>query len=236
MEYSLAWSSQDLEPVLVIGLTLLGFLIWFFVSKSEKIYRNLVARYGQEEGQTRRIYMQRLLGFVVFGVVPAIVLFSVLPYSWEEYGVAAKFPAETFYWILGLSPVLILMTRNSTRKPESLAMYPEVRKPNWDQQTFLLSALGWMLYLLAYEWMFRGFLLYGCIRELGVWPAIAINTIIYSLVHVPKGQTEAIGAIPLGILLCIITIRTETIIVATVVHWVLSLANEWYSLKWRTHP
>ena len=231
MQYSLSWSPEDLEPILVIGLTTIGFLVWFFISKSEKIFRGMIERHGLASAQVRRIYMQKLLGFVAFGVVPAIVLFAFLPYSWEEWGVAAKFPAETFYWILGLSPVLTLMTYSSTRKPESLAMYPEIRKPEWDMTIFILSALGWMIYLLAYEWMFRGYLLFGCVRAFGVWPAIIINTCIYSLVHVPKGQTEAIGAIPLGILLCIITIRTETIIVAVVAHWVLSLANEWFSLK-----
>ena len=51
--------------------------------------------------------------------------------------------------------------------------------------------------------------------------------------HVPKGAKEGIGAIPLGLLLCMITFRTETIWVAMIVHFVLSLANEWYSLKYR---
>lgn len=58
--------------------------------------------------------------------------------------------------------------------------------------------------------MFRGFLLFSCARVLGVWPAIAINTAIYALAHVPKGKTEGIGAV-VGILFCLITLESGTI-------------------------
>ncbi|MBK8558078.1 MAG: CPBP family intramembrane metalloprotease [Lewinellaceae bacterium] len=69
---------------------------------------------------------------------------------------------------------------------------------------------------------------------MGVWPAIAINTSLYAITHVPKGETEGIGAIPLGVLFCLITLESGTIWVAVLVHWVMSLSNEWLSLK--HHP
>ena len=63
---------------------------------------------------------------------------------------------------------------------------------------------------------------------------MVISTIIYSLVHIPKNTREGIGAMPLGILLCLITFQTGTIWVAVIVHRVMALANEWFSLK--HHP
>jgi len=38
--------------------------------------------------------------------------------------------------------------------------------------------------------------------------AIIINTILYSATHFYKGVQEVIGAIPLGIVLCLLTIDT----------------------------
>ena len=76
--------------------------------------------------------------------------------------------------------------------------------------------------------------LFVSVAYLGVWPAIILNVAIYALVHVPKGIKEAVGAIPLGILLCIITLQTGSIIVALAVHIIMALGNEWFSLK--AHP
>ena len=113
-------------------------------------------------------------------------------------------------------------------------MYPQIRVKEWDTQLLLLSAFSWIAYLLAYEFMFRGYLLFVSVEYLGVWPAIALNIAIYALVHVPKGIKEAVGALPLGVVLGIITIQTGNIWVAFVVHIVLALSNEWFSLK--AHP
>ena len=110
-------------------------------------------------------------------------------------------------------------------------MYPQIRKKEWNFQLLLLSAFSWTAYLLAYEFMFRGYLLFISVAYLGVWPAIALNVAIYALVHVPKGYKEAFGAVPFGIVLGIITIQTGTIWVAFVVHVIMALSNEWFSLR-----
>ena len=44
-----------------------------------------------------------------------------------------------------------------------------------------------------------------------MWPAIAINIALYSATHILKGLDETIGAIPLGFVLCLLTISSGTI-------------------------
>jgi len=51
------------------------------------------------------------------------------------------------------------------------------------------------------------------------------------LIHVPKGLRESVGAIPLGILLCYISLSTGSILAAILVHVIMALTNEWASLK-----
>jgi membrane protease YdiL (CAAX protease family) len=67
---------------------------------------------------------------------------------------------------------------------------------------------------------------------MGLWSAIAVNTSIYALIHLPKGKRETIGAIPLGIVLCLITSYTGTIWAAFWIHCTLALTNEWFSIKY----
>ena len=101
----------------------------------------------------------------------------------------------------------------------------------WTKKTIFINALGWFLYLFGYEFLFRGVLLIPLIDPLGMWPAIAINIALYSATHIPKGLDETIGAIPLGFVLCLLTISSGTIWIAFIVHVVMAWTNTFTALK-----
>jgi len=234
MNFTFEWSAATSEANWTIILVTVAFLAWWLTGKSGPLLQALVRRYGPENGQAAQVLIKRCVGMVLFGLVPALILLNTQPYGWADYGVSADFPPAVFYWALGLSVIIIPMMARATRKSDNLMQYPEIRTNNWSRSLLLVSALSWMGYLFAYELMFRGFLLFSCARAFGAVPALIINTALYALVHVPKSDKEGLGAIPLGLLLCWISFQTGTIWVAVVVHWVLALSNEWFSLK--HHP
>ena len=71
----------------------------------------------------------------------------------------------------------------------------------------------------------------SCLAELDPIGAIMINSILYGLTQASKGRNEAIGAFVVGLILCMITIKTGTVWVAIVVHIIMALANEYFSFK-----
>ena len=110
-------------------------------------------------------------------------------------------------------------------------MYPQIRTPlPWGRGLLFSSAMTLVLYTLAYEIMFRGYLLFSCEKEMGAVLAIVINTSIYALVHIPKGWKETVGAFPMGIVLCWLTLETGNIWIAVIVHIALALSSEWLSI------
>lgn len=110
-------------------------------------------------------------------------------------------------------------------------MYPQIRTPQpWSRSLLLSSALTLFLYTLAYEVMFRGYLLFTCLEEMGLVLAIVINTAIYALVHIPKGWKETVGTFPMGIILCWLTIESGNIWIAVAVHVALAWSSEWFSI------
>ncbi|MBK7817530.1 MAG: CPBP family intramembrane metalloprotease [Sphingobacteriaceae bacterium] len=120
------------------------------------------------------------------------------------------------------------------KKEANLVNYPQIRAKIWTRKTVIIAALGWALYLFGYEFLFRGILLFPLVETLGVWPAIAINIALYSATHIPKGLHETIGAAPLGLVLCILTLLSGTIWIAFLVHVVMAWTNCFTALKF--HP
>lgn len=237
--HKLDWlfSEKDLIISLPILLTLVFFTLYWFVSKSNKIKNLFYQKYDFDRASLNHIFFTKYFGFFSMGVIPTIVCTSFLPnITIENLGFTFIYDTTLFslLWILGLSALVIPLVYFSAKKDKNLINYPQIRAKKWTIRTVLINALGWFLYLFGYEFLFRGVLLIPLIEPLGMWPAIAINTALYSATHIPKGLDETIGAIPLGIVLCLLTISSGTIWIAFIVHVVMAWTNTFTALKYNT--
>ncbi len=189
---------------------------------------------GLEKGKPRQIFMQRLTGALIFGILPLLIIL-LFPEAKRMGDFGWKFPGSaTFYWTILLAAVIIPMNYFNASKASNLKYYPQIREWNWSVRLLIQSAVSWIIYLTAYEFLFRGFLFFASLGIMGLWPAVLLNTVIYSLAHYPKGYTEMLGAVPLGVVLCYLTFLTGNIWVAVFTHVILALSNEWFSIH--KHP
>lgn len=230
MNYSFSWDPSFLEPVVTIGLTLFGLVAYWVTITSKSLKSKFIKSLGEEKAKVEWIMFWRYAGVFYFALIPAIVVFILFPHNLAYYGLGFVNLFEALLWSLGLSALLILMQSRSARQAENVEQYPQIRINNWTAGLLFKNSFGWFIYLLAYEFLYRGILLFGLLDAFGVWPAIMVNTIIYSLAHLPKGNREALAAIPFGILLCYLTIKTETIWISVIVHVALALSNDYFAL------
>jgi len=230
MEYTFSWEPDYLAPVLTIGLTTMGFILYWFIAKSDTIKSKLIDKYGEEKTSIYYILFQKYTGVLFLGILPTIIVMIFLPFSFGDYGLNFNNPLNTLFWILGLGLIIVFLNFLAARNPDNYKIYPQIRIKKWSGNLILINTVTWICYLFAYEFLFRGVLLFACIPALGIWPAIAVNTTIYSCTHIPKGRNEAIAAIPFGIILCMITISTGNIWTAFFAHVFLAVTNDYFSL------
>jgi membrane protease YdiL (CAAX protease family) len=237
LEIDMSWKQSDIYSFLPILLSLLFFSVYWFIAKSEKIKRWFYSKSEFDKASVNHITFNRIVGFASMGIFPmAICLFFFRDYSLADY--LFTWNSDTFLftllWTIGLSIVVIPIAFMSARKPQNLLNYPQIRARIWTRKTVIINSVTWTLYLLGYEFLFRGVLLFPLVDYLGVWPAIAINIALYSATHIPKGMAETIGAAPLGLIFCILTLYSGTICIAFLVHVVMALTNCFTALKF--HP
>lgn len=222
--FDISWVNGDMKMFLPLMLTLVGFSVFWFISKSPKI----------NDGTVNNVLLSKFVGFVSMGVLPAAVSLWLLPeYSLADYGwtYSSETMGLTVIATLVVCAVTMPLAFYSTTKEKNLVNYPQIRKSEWDRSLIVKNIIGWTFYLVGYEFLFRGILLFPVVDIVGVWPAIAINTAMYSATHIPKGMDEAIGAAPLGIVLCLITLLTGTLWVAIIVHIAMALTNSFGSVR-----
>lgn len=180
------------------------------------------------------IYLNRLSGFIWLGIFPATIMVIFGSHPVGFYGLFTLASADIWLSVLGLSFLILIVNFINAPREDNLEMYPQIRKQEWSYFLVSGSALTWFLYLCSYEFLFRGILLFSSLDALSQAAAISLNICIYALVHVPKGLKETVASIPFGIILCFLTIKSNSVWPAIMLHTLLALSNEWFSLYF--HP
>ena len=209
-----------------------GFYLYYYPA-----HANWVDRIGQKYSKPDtalliRFLFRKIWGFLAMGILPAVAWVLLLNRPVRAFGLTFDAVLKYWPWLLLTLAVPVLLNAFLARKPKTQEMYPQLRIKNWTPGLFMLNALGWFFYLLGYEYLFRGILLFGVYEDWGFWGAIATNTALYSLAHFNKGPGEALGAIPFGILICLVTLSTGTIWFALMAHLSLALSNDYFSIRY----
>ena len=187
-------------------------------------YNQKSLKFFSENGWAKKMPTHFLVmgtGILVWGFLPFFIRGS--GFSWEI--IAGKTPLEDNLWILTL--VLILLASlvgysqsKNLQKVNSLFLDPPL------PLIVILFFLFRISFLIAYEFWFRGVFLHDLLLAFSVPVAIGINVFLYALIHYFAGPKEALSSILFGVILCLLTIHSEAVWPAVIIHLSLSLSFE----------
>lgn len=107
--------------------------------------------------------------------------------------------------------------------------YPFYRGAGRSWLDFGLWQLVYLSQFVMLEFFFRGFLLHALAPRFGA-TAIFVMVVPYLMIHFPKPWAEAFGALPFGILLGAIALRSRSIWGGALVHMSIALGMDLMSL------
>ena len=216
--------------VLLTSLSAL-FIIHFFFFQGKPAERIGALIRKRWPGKFAAFFVQKGAGGVLFLVFPAAVVAGFGHedlFGWFIPGTGI----ESVLWLVCLPLVTAVLL--SFRKSADIERYPEIGVGLWNWKTAAVDAALWLVYLTGYEFMFRGALFFPLMNEFGLLPAIGVNIAVYSISHIPKGKSEAIGAFFYSPILCLSAYYTGSIIPALLSHLILALSNDLAAA--RKHP
>ncbi|HPT03321.1 MAG TPA: hypothetical protein PLJ84_12050, partial [Bacteroidales bacterium] len=108
----------------------------------------------------------KLSGVVLFGVMPFLVLLSsgIDP---AAYGLQKGNNAGYWYLFICLPLLIVTISAFASHNKETLNLYPDLKFRTWTPGRLTVLTAGWLLYLAAYEFLFRGFLFFSCFYSFG---------------------------------------------------------------------
>jgi membrane protease YdiL (CAAX protease family) len=177
------------------------------------------------------VVAKRMAGIVILGGGSALTAWLFLPFGAADLGLTPSVPPSTWLWVGGASVLIVIGCIATAHKPENFEVYPEMRVPRWGVGPVAANLVSCSLYMFAYEFLFRGFLLFACLAAMPAAFAVAINVALYALAHAPKGPREALGSLPLGVVLCLASIETGAIWAAVLIHVIMSQLNDYLAVR-----
>jgi membrane protease YdiL (CAAX protease family) len=219
------------DPAFTAGMVITGllllFLLYYLIRK-----HNIISELMFSPGRNPVIayFSEKLIGFVLFGIVPFLVFIVLSGFFSSESVMTFGTSFHFLYILLPLLLIVLVLTFSSSGRKAMQARYPQLRIKLWTVSDILISVSGWIIYLLGYEFFFRGILWIACYSAFGFWPALIINTILYAIVHLDQGATMSLGTIPVGIVFCLLTFLTGSFFPAFLIHSFMAVSTELFSI------
>jgi len=225
---------EELRFLVAVSWCAIGFAAYYVLSINSGFAGRAGSISRRFDKQGNHVILQRILGLVFLGVMSVLVI-SILPEVMPtDYGLGFAFQKAPPWWSLLLLPAILVIGFFSARMKGILKLYPQIRANSWTPAMVVLNGLSWIIFLVGYEFLFRGFLLQASLDIMATAPAIALNCALYAGAHFYKGPGETIGAIPAGILFCYLTVLTGNIWCAVILHSVMAISIECFSIRF--HP
>ena len=195
--------------------------------------------------------------FVLFFMVPILTVLGMGD-SPADYGFQLGRWKEGLAWIAGVCPIILVMLflvvpNSNLQKAYQKSYYPDEppsiqqkanvnrnaaqaavpEKPLSTFQSVMRQAK--MLYttgvlLFAWEYLLRGFCLFGLARVLGPGPAIFIQMVPFALLHIGKAELEAMSTFLSGVGFGFVAWRTQSFLYAFLIHWFLLVMTIWVAV------
>lgn len=111
--------------------------------------------------------------------------------------------------------------------PDIQSEYPLAKMIKDQHDLIFIYEFAYVIfYYIAWEFFFRGFLLFGLAPRVGVFNAVLIQTISSCLIHIGKPEGEIIGSIIVGILFGAIALRTRSIWYVFLLHATIGVLTD----------
>ena len=174
--------------------------------------------------------VQGITGFVL-PVLSLMLLFRRRP---SEIGLGAG----DWRLALGLAaaylPFVIVGTWFLSADPAFQAAYPHYQPAAFDWRFFIVYELLFLFYWIGWEYLWRGFVLFGTAHTFGLY-AIFVQTVPFALLHLEKPLAEALLSIVGGVALGALVWRCRSFWIAVPIHAAQMLILDlWCTFRLRT--
>ena len=186
---------------------------WLGVSPGNPYYRMLPYVYWAVTSVALRV------------AVPLAIIVWVLHRRPTDFGYRLRGVTSHAWLYLLMFVAMIPLVVAASFTPAFQAKYPLFFNPEGGWTQFVLYQLAYGIQFVGVEAFFRGFMTFGLYPRFG-YMAVFIMVIPYTMVHFGKPPLEVFMAIPAGLLLGYLALKTRSWVFGAALHWTVAITMD----------
>lgn len=233
--YSAIKSLNKKVVIVLLSVAVLQTISWYFTSR--QFFRSNFY-YTIFEGDTNAglyEFIYWFLGdFAVFFICGALLIKLVFKEKVRDYGLNLNEKQLGFTVVLPAIVIMCPVIWIVSASPSFAESYPLLQMARTDWGIFLVFQIFLLAFLFAWEFFWRGYMLFGLKKEFGYY-AVLIQMIPFVILHNGKPFTETSGAILGALALGILAYRTGSFIYGVIIHYGVMIMIDFFSImRYRT--
>lgn len=175
-------------------------------------------------------FLYWFLGDTFLAIIPTFLIITLIfKEKLSDYGFTFgewKFGLKISFIFISF---MIITLWFITASEQFASKYPLLSSTKYSITTFFIYQAGMLIYLLGWEFTWRGFMLFGLEKKFGIY-SVFIQMIPFTILHFGKPFLETLGSIPGGIVLGILALRTRSFYYCVIVHFSVMFAIDSISI------
>ena len=208
----------DRKVVIVfLAVAVLQTISWYFTSR--RFFRINIFSSIQTTPDIYLIeYLYWFIGdFVTFFILPVLIIKFIHKERTASYGLTLGkkrigFQLSIIFLIVMLPVIWVI-----SAEPSFVSKYPHLLSVREVWSKFFIYEIGLLIYMFAWEFIWRGYMLFGLKEKFGYY-AVLIQMIPFVILHNGKPAVETFSAIIGGIALGILAFRTRSFLYGIITH------------------
>lgn len=178
-----------------------------------------------------KIIYHNCSAFVLFFIVGLFFTKFIAKNTFTNYGLSKgnyKLGLKLCLIATFVVPILALTT---LLNPAMVSTYPLINFNSYEWYYIVGYFISYLMYYVGWEYLFRGILLQGTMRQFGVMGAILVSMLISALIHTciagfGKPMIETLSAIPAGLIFGIIASKANSIWYSLYIHMAIGFLTD----------
>ncbi len=203
--------------VIFLSVAFIQTISWYYASRN--FFRfNFFPLYQNDPNVYLYEYLYWFVSdFITLFLLSILIIKFVLKEEIQEYGLRIGDYKAGLQFSAIFLVVMIMIIWFISAAPDFADKYPHLQSTKNSWKEFYIYEAGMLLYMISWEFIWRGFMLFGLKEKFGYY-SVLIQMIPFVILHNGKPIPETFGAIAGGIALGILAFRTNSIYYCIITH------------------
>ncbi len=222
-EWVASLRQEGLAVPLILLLVPVSVTLWVYFGRDAHALPLLTPLARHWDRDVLAVVYEYILALLLLFAVPAVAARFLLGCRLAEVGLTVGDRALGWRLVAILLPLALISAYIGSFDPAMQREYPLAKSALIDPLLFTGIEALYLSFYFAWEFLFRGFMLFGLEREWGPVAAILIQTMPSTLAHIGKPFAEIVAALLAGLVLGYVAVRTRSILYGLLMHAVVGI-------------